>query len=113
MEEVAKPGFLARVAQAGEYLAASLQSLSRKHGCGLVRGRGMLLALDLKRNLASQVVETARTQGLLINSPRPDSLRFMPALTISDAEIDQMTGILDRVLGEVMQDRVGQDDQFS
>lgn len=110
MEEIAKPDFLARLAQAGEHLAASLQRLSHKHGCGLVRGRGLLQALDLKRNLAPQVVATARTQGLLINAPRPDSLRFMPALTISDAEIDHMSGIPDCVPGEVMQKRVDQDD---
>jgi acetylornithine/N-succinyldiaminopimelate aminotransferase len=37
-------------------------------------------------------------RGLLVNAPRPDSLRFMPALTVSDAEIDQMSDILDGVL---------------
>jgi acetylornithine/N-succinyldiaminopimelate aminotransferase len=38
------------------------------------------------------------TRGLLINAPRPDSLRFMPALTVSDGEIDQMVDILDGIL---------------
>jgi acetylornithine/N-succinyldiaminopimelate aminotransferase len=38
---------------------------------------------------------------LLINAPRPDSLRFMPALTVSDAEIAWMVEILDRVLTDV------------
>jgi acetylornithine/N-succinyldiaminopimelate aminotransferase len=58
---------------------------------------GLLLALDLKRDIAP---ETARAmqRGLLINAPRPDSLRFMPALTVSDAEIDQMSDVLDGVL---------------
>ena len=39
-------------------------------------------------------------RGLLLNAPRPDSLRFMPALTVSDAEIDRMIDILDGVLAE-------------
>jgi acetylornithine/N-succinyldiaminopimelate aminotransferase len=101
IEEVTKPGFLVRVAQAGSYLAERLHVLSRKHGCGEVRGRGLLLALDLKRDAASQVADLARARGLLINAPRADSLRFMPALTVSDEEIDRMIDILDVVLGDI------------
>jgi acetylornithine/N-succinyldiaminopimelate aminotransferase len=40
-------------------------------------------------------------RGLLLNAPRPDSLRFMPALTVSDAEIDHMVDILDGVLADM------------
>ena len=40
--------------------------------------------------------------ALLINAPRPDSLRFMPALNVTHAEIDQMIGVLDEVLGRVI-----------
>jgi len=31
---------------------------------------------------------------LLINAPRPDTLRFMPALTVSNREVDEMLSIL-------------------
>jgi acetylornithine/N-succinyldiaminopimelate aminotransferase len=101
IEAVTAPGFLARVTQAGDYLANKLQMLSRKHGCGELRGRGLLLALDLKRDIASQVADLALTRGLLVNAPRPDSLRFMPALNVSDAEIDRMIDMLDGVLGDL------------
>jgi acetylornithine/N-succinyldiaminopimelate aminotransferase len=37
-------------------------------------------------------------RGLLINAPRPDCLRFMPALTVTDGEIDRMIDILDATL---------------
>jgi acetylornithine/N-succinyldiaminopimelate aminotransferase len=99
MEEIAKPGFLAGVVQTGLYLTASLESLSRRHGCGAVRGKGLLLALDLASEIGPQVAAGALQRGLLINAPRPDSLRFMPALTVAREEIDLMTGILDQVLG--------------
>jgi acetylornithine/N-succinyldiaminopimelate aminotransferase len=102
IEEVTKPGFLARVAQAGGYLADRLHELSRKHGCGEVRGQGLLLALDLKRDIAPQVADIARARGLLVNAPRADSLRFMPALTVTDEEIDQMIAMLDGALGSVV-----------
>ena len=101
IETVSQPGFLARVAQAGGYLADRLTELSRKHGCGEVRGRGLLLALDLRRDIAAQVADLARDRGLLVNAPRADALRFMPALTVSDVEIDRMIEMLDGALGEV------------
>jgi acetylornithine/N-succinyldiaminopimelate aminotransferase len=98
IEEITKPGFLTRVTQAGDHLATRLQALSLKHHCGEIRGKGLLRALDLKREIASDVAAKALAQGLLINAPRPDSLRFMPALNVTDAEIDQMADILDAVL---------------
>jgi len=101
MEEIAKPGFLLQVARTGRYLAKSLERLSRKHGCGAVRGKGLLLALDLKREVGPDVVAEALRRGLLLNAPRPDSLRFMPALTVTHQEIDQMIGILDATLKEI------------
>ena len=101
IEEVTKPGFLARVAQAGGYLADRLHALSNRHGCGGVRGQGLLLALDLGRDTAPAVADLARAHGLLVNAPRADALRFMPALTVSDEEIDRMIEILDGVLGDV------------
>jgi acetylornithine/N-succinyldiaminopimelate aminotransferase len=100
LEAVTQPGFLARVAQAGEHLADGLGMLSVRHGCGGVRGKGLLRALDLKRDIAPEIAARAMERGLLLNAPRPDSLRFMPALTVSDAEIDRMIDILDGVLAD-------------
>jgi acetylornithine/N-succinyldiaminopimelate aminotransferase len=101
MDEVARPGFLPHVAQMGIYLTAALQALSHQHRLGTVRGKGLLLALDLKREIGSQVVAEAFAKGLLINAPRPDSLRFMPALNVTREEIDQMVHMLDHALGKV------------
>jgi acetylornithine/N-succinyldiaminopimelate aminotransferase len=85
----------------GLYLAGGLEALSRRHQCGGVRGKGLLLGLDLARAIGPQVVALAFARGLLVNSPRPDSLRFMPALTVTRDEIDQMLGILEQVLGDL------------
>ena len=98
MDAVTAPGFLERVTVAGERLGNGLRALSQRHGCGEVRGRGLLRALNLKRDDAAEVVDRAMAEGLLLNAPRPDSLRFMPALTVSDEEIDRMLDILDSVL---------------
>ncbi len=94
LETVLAPGFLDTVAVTGAYLAARLRALSAELGHGEVRGRGLLLALALKDLDAGKVVQAALDRGLLINAPRPDSLRFMPSLIVSRDEIDQMMGLL-------------------
>ncbi len=49
LAELDRKGFLSSVTDTGQFLACELQRLSVRHGLGEVRGRGLLLALDLKR----------------------------------------------------------------
>jgi acetylornithine/N-succinyldiaminopimelate aminotransferase len=84
----------------GSWLKDLLEALSQKYDFGEVRGRGLLLALNLKREIGPKVVDLARGKGLLLNAPRPDTLRFMPALTLTGEEVDQMIGILSCILPE-------------
>jgi acetylornithine/N-succinyldiaminopimelate aminotransferase len=97
LAEISKPEFLAHVRAMGQYLSESLTALSTELGLGAERGIGLLRALDLKQEIGAKVVELARDSvdigggmGVLLNSPRPALLRFMPALNVSKAEIDQM-----------------------
>jgi acetylornithine/N-succinyldiaminopimelate aminotransferase len=98
VETVSRPEFLAGVREIGDYLTARLQALSADTGHGAVRGRGLLLALALNGVDAAKVADTALERGLLINAPRPDSLRFMPALTVTRGEIDRMVAVLEGAL---------------
>jgi acetylornithine/N-succinyldiaminopimelate aminotransferase len=94
------PGFLDGVAARGRYLSAGLRDLVAACGLSHERGWGLLRALDLGEDVAGAVVAYARDslekhegwegQGLLLNAPRPHLLRFMPALDVSEAEIDRM-----------------------
>ncbi|MBN8898996.1 MAG: aminotransferase class III-fold pyridoxal phosphate-dependent enzyme, partial [Rhodospirillales bacterium] len=70
METIAAPGFLEQVSQMGAYLADRLAALSAKHGCGGLRGQGLLLALDLERPIGPAVVELALARATP-RSPRP------------------------------------------
>jgi acetylornithine/N-succinyldiaminopimelate aminotransferase len=88
---------LARVRAAGAYLQQRLSGLCAEHGLGL-RGRGLLWALVLPDARASQLVEACFSGGLLLNAPRPNLLRLMPSLRVSDAELDEMVAILERAL---------------
>jgi acetylornithine/N-succinyldiaminopimelate aminotransferase len=101
LSEVARPGFLAHVNSMGAYLSAQLTALSHELGLGAERGLGLLRALELGSEIAAEVVTAARGGGLLINAPRPTVLRFMPALTVSRDEIDQMIVGLRSAIGRI------------
>jgi acetylornithine/N-succinyldiaminopimelate aminotransferase len=100
MGAMLEPGFLESVAEQGRYLGQRLTELVGALGLSHERGWGLLRAIDLGVDLAAEVVSYARDrldkhpgwegQGLLLNSPRPNLLRFMPALNVSRGEIDQM-----------------------
>ena len=100
LEQVATPSFLKSVAENGLYLESELQQLSARHGLGEVRGRGLLLALDLRMPIAPSIVAAALADGVLLNAPRPDALRFMPALNVTRQEIDLMIDCLDALLSK-------------
>ena len=98
------PGFLDEVVARGEYLSRRLQELVQRHGLVGERGEGLLRALILDSDRGPALVKAAlhqSPQGLLLNSPRPNLLRFMPALNVSDGEIDQMVTMLSGLLDTV------------
>jgi acetylornithine/N-succinyldiaminopimelate aminotransferase len=101
LQQLLAPGFLQSVKEKSAYLSAELTKLSAKHQLQGERGEGLLRALKLGHDIGAQIVETARDfgpVGLLLNSPRPDLLRFMPALNVTTQEIDQMISMLSDVL---------------
>jgi acetylornithine/N-succinyldiaminopimelate aminotransferase len=98
IKQVAAPAFLKSATDAGLFLESELQKLSARHGLGGVRGRGLLLALDLKVAIGASIVAQAFAEGVLLNSPQLDALRFMPALNVTREEISLMIDCLDGIL---------------
>jgi len=101
LETLLAPGFLQSVIDKGNYLKAGLLKLCDQHGMEGERGEGLLRALKLGSPIGGKIVEIARDLepvGLLLNSPRPDLLRFMPALNLSTDEIDLMLSLLSDVI---------------
>ena len=101
MKKISTPDFLAEVDAKGNYLSRRLLELSARHGLCGERGCGLLRALVLDDERGPKIVAAAQLlqpTGLLLNSPRPNLLRFMPALNVTEAEIDQMIELLDGLL---------------
>ena len=104
IEQLLAPGFLNNVKVKGELLKAELLKLAAEFNLEGERGEGLLRALMLGKDIGGKLVELARErnpEGLLINSPRPNLLRFMPALNVSNDEILQMCGMLRELLKQV------------
>jgi acetylornithine/N-succinyldiaminopimelate aminotransferase len=103
IEQLLAPGFLDSVKAKGELLKSELLKLSAEFSLEGERGEGLLRALMLGKDIGGKLVDLARErspEGLLINSPRPNLLRFMPALNVSNDEIHQMCNMLRELLKE-------------
>ncbi|MBS0383654.1 MAG: acetylornithine transaminase [Proteobacteria bacterium] len=96
--------FLDDVHARSRQLKAGLNALSGKWGMHGERGVGLLRALIMDRDDGPALVEAARKrapEGLLLNAPRPNLLRFMPALNVTADEVDTMLAWLDELLTQV------------
>jgi acetylornithine/N-succinyldiaminopimelate aminotransferase len=104
---VLQPEFIPHINTISSYLKHSLEKLSTDFSLGEVRGKGLLIALDTCSVSANSIVEQAREQGLLLNAPNIQTLRFMPALTITESEIDTAIEQLRQVLTHLKTQRCG------
>ncbi|CUJ39943.1 acetylornithine transaminase [Achromobacter xylosoxidans] len=103
-DALAAPGFMESVNARAKQLSEGLLALSAKYGMKGERGMGLLRALVMDRDDGPAIVEAARNltpNGLLLNAPRGNLLRFMPALNVTAEEIETMLGQLDGLIERV------------
>lgn len=88
-----------KVKKLGQYFIAGLEKLKAKFDFIVeIRGRGLLLALKFTDNVAEELVLACLKEGLLVNAVKPNTLRFMPPLIITEKDVDEALGILEKVL---------------
>ena len=63
-----------------------------------VRGRGLLIAVGFARDCSNDVMDACRRKGLLVNNVRPNAIRLMPPLNVTDDEIDRACDILEEAI---------------
>ena len=89
----------AKVNKMGQYFVDGLEKLKAKFSfIAEVRGRGLLLALGLTDNIAEELVLACLKEGLLVNPVKPNALRFIPPLIISEKDIDEALSVLEKVM---------------
>ena len=91
-----------RVNQVGKYFMAKLENLKQQFDfITEVRGRGLLIALEFDSEIAQELVRACLDKGLLVNRVKPNALRFMPPLIITEKEVDKAISILEDALEEI------------
>jgi acetylornithine aminotransferase/acetylornithine/N-succinyldiaminopimelate aminotransferase len=102
MRQLVDGGVLDNVRARSEQLRQRLEGIAdRNEIVRGVRGRGLLLGLELHREVAPDVVMAGVEQGVLLNPVRPDVVRMMPPLTITDEEIERGMERLEAAIREV------------
>jgi acetylornithine aminotransferase/acetylornithine/N-succinyldiaminopimelate aminotransferase len=99
-------GFLAEVRAKGEYFAARLNDLAKRHpqlatgarGVGLLQG---LVLTDQGIKLGMTIVQKLFQRGMLINFAGNAVLRFIPPLIVTREEIDTVVAALDKAFSEL------------
>jgi acetylornithine/N-succinyldiaminopimelate aminotransferase len=94
LEIVDDPVLLRRVRELGAYMCARLEALD---GVAETRGRGLMVGVGLEPGIdAAAVGADLLERGLVVNVPRPDTLRLLPPLVIDSDHVDEAV----RAIGE-------------
>lgn len=82
----------------GNYFLNKLQNLKEKYPFIIeVRGKGLMLAIELNNNKAKEVAQKALQEKLLLNPIGENIIRFLPPLIVTEKEIDKAVKILDKI----------------
>ena len=83
---------LRQVRELGAYLCDGLEALD---GVRETRGRGLMIGVGLEEGIdAAAVGADLLERGLVVNVPRPDTLRLLPPLVIDSDHADQAVGLI-------------------
>ena len=97
-QRLAEPAFLQHVREDGAWFGAQLAALKDAHASvRAVRGVGYMWGVDVTEP-ASAVIDRARAQGLLIISAGDHTLRILPPLVATRADLGRAVAMLDRAL---------------
>jgi acetylornithine aminotransferase len=94
-------GILNRAEEMGEYLLGELEALQARFPTLVreVRGIGLMIGMGLHIP-GGDIVKKGHERGLLLNVTHDTVLRFVPPLTVTKAEVNEMITILAGILSE-------------
>jgi acetylornithine/N-succinyldiaminopimelate aminotransferase len=96
LEIVDDPVLLRHVRGLGASLREKLEALD---GVAATRGRGLMVGVGLEEGIdAAAVGADLLERGLVINVPRPDTLRLLPPLVIDSDHVDLAVGLIEEAL---------------
>lgn len=98
LQAILEEGMLENCQKVGAYFLSRLRGLQNKFSFVKdVRGRGLILGMELKID-GAEIVREMMKRGFLINCTMNKVLRFLPPLIITEEEVDRMIEALEEVL---------------
>ncbi|AGB48717.1 acetylornithine/succinylornithine aminotransferase [Methanomethylovorans hollandica DSM 15978] len=91
---IKEDGLLKRTTELGKYFMDKLRQADIP-GFKEVRGRGLMIGLELERN-CTEIVDHARKHGVLLNSTSETVLRLAPPLVIDKGQIDRVVEVIEQ-----------------
>jgi 4-aminobutyrate aminotransferase len=101
----------ANAARIGDYFQKQLKALAGRYPViGEVRGKGLMIGMELVKDahrapageLCDALITRSFHNGLILLSCGQSTVRFMPPLTIEEADVDEAVQLLDRSLRDVL-----------
>ena len=103
VNHVVENNIITNVIKSGNRLKEGLKQFIDKYELiNEVRGTGLLLAMEFKSDISAQLVSLSNEEGLLLNPVRPNAIRFMPPLNISEEEVDIGLSRLEQALSKLV-----------
>ena len=65
-----------------------------------VRGKGLMWAVQFSGDIGERITNAALQNGLILNNVRPNAVRIVPPLTVTEEELEQGLAILEHVIAE-------------
>jgi predicted acetylornithine/succinylornithine family transaminase len=88
-----------QAAEKGKIVERRLNSLlDRSPIVEAVRGEGLMWAVQFTSDIGEQITNEALASGLLVNNVRPNAVRIVPPLTISEEDLEQGLAVLEHVI---------------
>ena len=102
LDTIAEDRLLDHTAALGKHLATAIEDSDTRWSAG-VRGRGLLLGIELTTPVASAVQSAAAAGGFIVNAPAPDVIRLAPPLVLTRAQADGFVAALPRFLNAAVE----------
>ncbi len=102
IQTILEQNLLDNATKMGEYWNSQLEGLCAKYAfIDSPRGIGLMRAVNVKHDLAPVIVQQALSHGLLLNNTGTATLRMIPPLVLTKADLDEATVLLDKALADV------------
>ena len=105
LKTITKENFLKEVRAKSKYLIEKLQELQKSypHLIKDIRGRGMILGIEVEESHTQIIKEKAIGKGLLLNVTSGTVVRLIPPLTIGYLEINEFLGEFRNIIKEIQE----------